>query len=79
MRFSRHEEAVAVELFRRTEQTGQPPTLGAAEELVTELLGHEPDCGCACASVRHVRPFGVLHVAQTWAAGISATRQRGRR
>jgi hypothetical protein len=79
MRFSRHEEAVAVELFKRTEQTGQPPTLGAAEELVTELLGHS-DCQCGlCASVRHVRPYGVLLVTERWCRGVSATRRRGRR
>lgn len=76
MRASVHEDRIALALFERCQQTGQPVTLGAAESLVSELLGHQ-GCGCGlCGAAAMVKPRGVLMVAQEWARGIAATRRR---
>lgn len=76
MRASVHEDRIALALFERCQQTGQPVTLGAAEKLVRELRRHR-DCGCGlCGAAAMVKPRGVHRVAQAWARGIAATRRR---
>ena len=77
---TRNEDRLAIELFTRCQAAGQPIVLGAAEELLGELLAHQPACGCGlCGDAARVRALGVFAVARTWATGISATRQRAAR
>jgi len=80
IRSSAAEDRLAIELFTRCQAAGQPIVLGAAEELLGELLAHQPACGCGlCGDAARVRALGVFAVARTWATGISATRQRAAR
>ena len=73
-----HEDRVALALYERCRQTGLPLTLGAAEDLLSDLLGHQ-DCRCGlCGAATMVKPAGILMVASAWDREISATRRRGR-
>lgn len=57
-----NEDRIAIDVYRRAQQTGEPITLGTVERHIDELLSHPPDCPCGlCTAAASVRPWGVWY------------------
>jgi hypothetical protein len=77
---TRNEDMIAVDIYRRAEESGEPITLGTVERRLSELLAHEPGCPCGlCTAAASVRPQGVWWIVRAWVGGVNATRRRARR
>jgi hypothetical protein len=75
-----NEDRIAIDVYRRAQQTGEPITLGTVERHIDELLSRPPDCPCGlCTAAAAVRDWGVWLVIRRWQSGVAATRRRSAR
>jgi hypothetical protein len=75
-----NEDRLAIDCYRRAEETGHAIALGFVERRLDELRSHDPARGCGlCAAAHAARASGVYYVAKRWAGGIAATRRRAAR
>jgi hypothetical protein len=76
---SRADDTLAIDIYRRAEESGEEVTLGTVERRLSELLAHEPGCCGLCTAAASVRPQGVWWTLRGWVGGVNATRRRARR
>ena len=71
-------EAIAVEIFRQAESSGQPVTMSMINRAVEQLQRHRPSCRCGLCGdvVAKARPDRVFVQARVWQRSVSATRAR---
>jgi hypothetical protein len=73
-------DTLAIDIYRRAEESGEEITLGTVERRLGELRGHDTSCSCGlCTAAAKVRASGVWYVVRGWAGGIAASRRRARR
>jgi hypothetical protein len=76
---TRAEDTLAIDIYRRAEESGEEISLGTVERRLSELLAHEPGCCGPCTAAASVRPQGVWWVVRAWVGRVNATRRRARR
>jgi hypothetical protein len=73
-------EAIAVEIFRQAESSGQLVTMSVIERALERLRAHRASCKCGlCEAAAKVAADRVYRVAASWQAQIAVTRRRATR
>jgi hypothetical protein len=70
-------EAIAVEIFRQCECSGQPVTMSMIERALEQLPGHRRSCRCGlCEAAAKVKADRVYRTASIWQRSATASRVR---
>jgi hypothetical protein len=71
-------EAIAVEVFRQCECSGQPVTMSVINRALNQLRAHRPACRCGLCgeTVAKARPDRVFVTASIWQRSTAASRAR---
>jgi hypothetical protein len=67
---TRAEDTLAIDIYRRAEESGEEISLGTVERRLSELQSHEPGCCDLCTAAAGVQPYGVWLVVN----GVAARR-----
>jgi len=67
-------EAIAVEIFRQCECSGQPVSMPLINRVLEQLRSHRPSCRCGlCEAAAKVKADRVYRTAQVWHRSVNAT------
>ena len=71
-------EAIAVEVFRQCECSGQPVSMAVINRALHQLRSHRPACSCGLCgeTVAKVKADRVYRTASMWQRSVVATRAR---